>query len=59
MNNAYVNTRCLLIHFLYLRLLFVEKAYLFSLKNNIPYLENLSGITNYSYIFLFIGLYAL
>jgi len=41
-----------LIHFLYLRLLFVEKAYLFSLKNNIPYLENLSGITNYSCKFL-------
>ena len=49
-------TKELLIHFLYLRLLYVEKAYLFSLKNNIPYLENLSGIINYSCKFLFVEL---
>ena len=51
---CYKLSRCLLIHFLYLRLLFVEKAYLFSMKNNIPYLENLSGITNYSCKFKFV-----
>jgi len=34
--------------------LFVEKAYLFSMKNDIPYLENLSGITNYSCKFKFV-----
>ena len=43
----------------YLRLLFAEKSYLLSLKNNIPYWENFSGIVNYSIKIKFVELFCL